>query len=92
MASKRNSRLWDGLQAIEEGREQYNSGYKVDLEARKQKRLEEEATRQAEEMEKVRVDIMSGNHGDVRTLIPGRGQEAAFNDDPGDEHSNDEEA
>lgn len=68
------------VQAIDKGREEYNSGYKVDLEERKRQRREEEAHRQAEEMEKVRADIMSGMHGDVRTVIPGRGDEAAHND------------
>jgi hypothetical protein len=77
------------LQAIQRGREEYNSGYKVDLEARKQQRLEEEARRQAAEMEKVRADIMSGDHGTVRTVIPGRGDEAAFNDASSDDHDND---
>lgn len=80
-----------GVQALEKGREEYNSGYKVDLDARKQQRQEAEARRQAEQMEKVRADIMSGNHGDVRTLIPGRADEAAFNDACDDEHDNDEE-
>lgn len=79
------------MQALEKGREEYNSGYKVDLEARKQKRNEEEADRQAQEMEKVRADIMSDKHGTVRTVIPGRGEEAAHNDGGSDEDDNDEE-
>ena len=68
------------MQAIEKGRAEYNSGYKVDLEARKQQRREEEERRQAQEMERVRADIMAGAHGTVKTVIPGRGQEAAHND------------
>lgn len=65
------------------------------MEERKKKRQEEEVRRQAAEMEKVRTDIMTGNHGDVRTVIPGRGDEAAFNDqdqtEGSEDHANDME-
>ena len=69
------------LQAIQHGRQEYYEGYKVDLDNRKQQMKEAEERRRAAEMAKIREDIASGIHGEVKPIMGAAGDTQGDDED-----------
>eukprot|EP01025_Chloroclados_australasicus_P043214 TRINITY_DN46058_c0_g1_i1.p1 TRINITY_DN46058_c0_g1~~TRINITY_DN46058_c0_g1_i1.p1 ORF type:complete len:213 (-),score=33.46 TRINITY_DN46058_c0_g1_i1:59-697(-) len=60
------------LEAIDEGSLEYTKYYLPDLEARKAALKQQEEERMAEDLERLKVDVESGTHGEREVLTPGK--------------------